>query len=81
MLRRGSLSSYGSQFRRNGDQHLSDTGEEYSVPILRETHRVLGTSGTMGGLGVLCYQELLDTLDPDSDVLDEPGVILPAATG
>ncbi|KDR69956.1 hypothetical protein GALMADRAFT_898782 [Galerina marginata CBS 339.88] len=82
--RSSSSSNYGSQLLRLSagsdryDQYLSDADEEYSVPIARETRRVLGMSGTMGGSDVSCYQEPLDASDPDSDVPDELRVILSA---
>ena len=51
--------------------------DEFSLPIARETRRVLGMSGTMGGSDVSCYQGPdPDASDPDSDVPDELRFIL-----
>ncbi|KAF8867965.1 hypothetical protein CPB84DRAFT_1810241 [Gymnopilus junonius] len=91
---KGSRSSYGSILPRStlsfhdnqsdaeddlkeGDQ-LQDFNKEYTFPIARETRKVLGMSGTMGGSDVSCYGvgEPLDVSDPDSDVPDELRVIL-----
>jgi serine/arginine repetitive matrix protein 2 len=55
----------------------SNLTDEFSLPIARETRRVLGMSGTMGGSDVSCYQGPdPDLSDPDSDVPDELRVIL-----
>ncbi|TFK33165.1 hypothetical protein BDQ12DRAFT_448473 [Crucibulum laeve] len=49
------------------------------VPLARETRRVLGMSGTMGGSDVSGYNvPELDVSDPDSDVPDELRYILSA---
>jgi serine/arginine repetitive matrix protein 2 len=57
----GASGSRGSQ--------TSELSDEFSLPIARETRRVLGMSGTMGGSDVSCYQGPdPDVSDPDSDV-------------
>ena len=61
---KGSRGSRGSQ--------TSGLADEFSLPIARETRKVLGMSGTMGGSDISCYQgPELDVSDPDSDVPDE----------
>ena len=59
------------------DSQTSDLKDELSLPITRETRRVLGMSGTMGGSDVSCYHGPdPDLSDSDSDVPDELRVIL-----
>ena len=54
--------------------HVTD---DFTLPIARETRKVLGMSGTMGGSDVSCYQGPdPDASDPDSDVPDELRFIL-----
>ena len=64
---------------RRGSQtsETSELADEFSLPIARETRKVLGMSGTMGGSDVSCYQGPdPDSSDPDSDVPDELRFIL-----
>ncbi|KAF8959872.1 hypothetical protein BDZ97DRAFT_1666634 [Flammula alnicola] len=73
---RSSRSSQGSQ-RSSFNLSAPTTMEECRVPIARETRKVLGMSGTMGGSDVSCYQAPEpDASDPDSDVPDELRFIL-----
>ncbi|KAJ7126033.1 hypothetical protein C8R44DRAFT_733950 [Mycena epipterygia] len=53
-----------------------------AMPLARETKRVLGMSGTMGGSDASAYkEEELDASDPDSDIPDELQVLLSASRG
>jgi serine/arginine repetitive matrix protein 2 len=55
----------------------SNLTDEFSLPIARETRRVLGMSGTIGGSHVSCFQgPNPDLSDSDSDAPDELRVIL-----
>jgi serine/arginine repetitive matrix protein 2 len=66
-----------SDLRGSQGSQTSDLADEFSLPIVRETRKVLGMSGTMGGSDVSCYQGPdPDASDPDSDVPDELRYIL-----
>ena len=66
-----------ADYRGSQGSQSSELTDEFSLPIARETRRVLGMSGTMGGSDVSCYQGPdPDVSDPDSDVPDELRVIL-----
>ena len=66
-----------ADYRGSRGNQTSDLADEFSLPIARETRRVLGMSGTMGGSDVSCYQGPdPDASDPDSDVPDELRFIL-----
>ncbi|KAJ7234518.1 hypothetical protein B0H12DRAFT_1204744 [Mycena haematopus] len=54
-----------------------------TMPLARETKRVLGMGGTMGGSDASGYnaQQELDASDPDSDIPDDLGVLLSASGG
>ncbi|PPQ91217.1 hypothetical protein CVT25_001175 [Psilocybe cyanescens] len=72
--------SYAAANNEDQDQE-QQTQTEYSIPISRETRRVLGLSGTMGGSDVSMYHdEELDETDEDSDVPDELRCILAAGS-
>ncbi|KAF8814601.1 hypothetical protein BYT27DRAFT_7249906 [Phlegmacium glaucopus] len=66
-----------ANYRGSRGSQSSDPSDEFSLLIARETRKVLGMSGTMGGSDVSCYQgPELDASDPDSDVPDELRFIL-----
>jgi serine/arginine repetitive matrix protein 2 len=64
--------------RGSRGSQTSELADEFSLPMARETRKVLGMSGTMGGSDISCYQGPdPDASDPDSDVPDELRFILP----
>lgn len=66
-----------ADYRGSRESQTSDLVDEFSLPIARETRKVLGMSGTMGGSDVSVYQgPEPDASDPDSDVPDELRFIL-----
>ncbi|CAK5268445.1 unnamed protein product [Mycena citricolor] len=60
---------------RNRSSLLSDTAPPAGMPLARETRRVLGMTGTMGGSDVSGYTDA-DAEDPDSDIPGELQVLL-----
>ena len=66
-----------ADYRGGRSSQASEVTDEFSIPIARETRKVLGMSGTMGGSDVSCYLGPdPDASDPDSDVPDELRFIL-----
>ena len=66
-----------ADYKGNRDSQASELADEFSLPIARETRKVLGMSGTMGGSDVSCCKGPdPDASDPDSDVPDELRFIL-----
>ncbi|KAJ7115597.1 hypothetical protein C8R43DRAFT_1038570 [Mycena crocata] len=60
----------------------SSRGSAHGMPLARETKRVLGMGGTMGGSDVSAYEDQeLDASDPDSDIPNELQAILSASSG
>ncbi|KAJ6511227.1 hypothetical protein DFH09DRAFT_999601 [Mycena vulgaris] len=60
----------------------SSRGSTQGMPLARETKRVLGMGGTMGGSDVSGYDDQeLDASDPDSDIPNELQVLLSASRG
>ncbi|KAJ7459292.1 hypothetical protein FB451DRAFT_1046300 [Mycena latifolia] len=58
----------------------SSRGSTHGMPLARETKRVLGMGGTMGGSDASGYEEQeLDASDPDSDIPNELQVLLSAS--
>ncbi|KAJ7042702.1 hypothetical protein C8F04DRAFT_1176309 [Mycena alexandri] len=58
----------------------SSRGSTQGMPLARETKRVLGMGGTMGGSDKSGYEEQeLDASDPDSDIPNELQVLLSAS--
>ncbi|KAJ7785840.1 hypothetical protein B0H16DRAFT_1354701 [Mycena metata] len=58
----------------------SSRGSTQGMPLARETKRVLGMRGTMGGSDKSGYEEQeLDASDPDSDIPNELQVLLSAS--
>ena len=66
-----------ADYRGSRGSQTSELADEFSLPIARETRKVLGMSGTMGGSDISCYQGPdPDASDPDSDVPEELRFIL-----
>ena len=66
-----------ADYKGSRGSQTSELADEFSLPMARETRKVLGMSGTMGGSDVSCYQGPdPDASDPDSDVPDELRFIL-----
>ncbi|KAF9457373.1 hypothetical protein BDZ94DRAFT_1175700 [Collybia nuda] len=62
---------------RGSQVSLGNKSDTARMPIPRETRRILGLSGTMGGSDVSGYDiPELDASDPDSDIPDELQLIL-----
>ena len=45
-----------ADYRGSRGSQTSELADEFSLPMARETSKVLGMSGTMGGSDISCYQ-------------------------